>query len=365
MEASSVHDQLSCAPFGVTGVMSFFSSMRMPLGSVPDVSPIFIVGMGRSGTTLLQLALNMHPRFAILGETQAFLERRRYGSFQRPSNLEQFLSEWRVLLRDGPHAGLLHDPEIKRRLVNCANYAEAMNEVMQMLARGEGKSTWGEKTPAHIFKLNSIRSCFPDARILHMIRDPRGAVSSSVQFQHRGGFTDWNIYAAARYWSRCLEIHDRELRDGNPNYFSLHYEDLINRGEQTLREICKFLQVDFYPGMLEFHRCAKSYVPKDLEGRVVRHHVLTQSPLDPSRGEAWRTLLSPHQVAIIESCTAKQMINNGYSPTEAGRLPVERNWDSPWLEAQWAASECKRLGTRLSMDVYWAVRHLVARREAC
>lgn len=346
------------------GVMSFFSSMRMRPGSVPGVSPIFIVGMGRSGTTLLQLALNMHPRFAILGETQAFLEQRRYASFQRPSNLEQFLSEWRVLLRDGPSSDLLHGPEIKRRLVNCASYAEAVNEVMLALARGEGKSTWGEKTPAHIFKLNSIRSCFPDARILHMIRDPRGAVSSCVKFQHRGVFTDRNIYAAARYWSRCLDIHDRELRDGNPTYLPLRYEDLINHGEQTLRSVCTFLQVDFYPGMLEFHRSAQSYVPKDAHGRVVRHHALTQSPLDPSRAEAWRTLLTPDQVAIIESCTAQQMIKNGYSPANTGPLRVERKWDSPWLQAQWAASECKRLGTKVSMDVYWAVRHLVHTREA-
>lgn len=337
----------------------------MPLGSVPDVSPIFIVGMGRSGTTLLQLALNMHPQLAIFGETQAFLERRRYASFQQPRNLEQFLSEWRVLLRDSPHANLLHDQEIQSRLVNCTSYAEAVNEVMLGLARAEGKSIWGEKTPAHIFKLDSILSCFPGARILHMIRDPRGAVSSSLQFQHPGAFTDWNVYAAARYWSRCLDVHTQQMRYRNARYFSLHYEDLVNRGEETLRSVCMFLQIDFYPEMLDFHRRAKDYVPKDFDGRVVRHHLLTQSPLDASRAEAWRTVLGPYQIAIIESCTAKQMIENGYSPTtNGGRSRMEQHGDSLRLQAQWVASESKRLGTRVGMDVYWAVRHLLITLES-
>jgi hypothetical protein len=342
---------------------SLISRVRMPLGSMPEVSPIFVVGMGRSGTTPLQLALNMHPQLAMFGETQAFLERRRYATLQRPGNLEQFVAEWRMVLRDSsPDTTLLQEREFKLRLAQCGSYAAALNEVMSALASRQGKSAWGEKTPAHIFTLDSIFRCFPNARILHIIRDPRGAVSSSIRFLQRD-FTDWNVYAGAHYWLRCIHVHDSQVRNRNPRYCSLRYEDLIKNGEQTFRDVCAFLRIDFWPEMLQFHLSAKNHVPKDANGRIVQHHSRTQLPLDSSRAEAWQKELTAHQVGIIERYTGQKMIENGYSLSGGrGRHTTGRGWDSAGFRARWATAECQRWVIKLGMDSYWVARHLFADR---
>lgn len=68
-----------------------------------SVSPVFIVGAGRSGTTLLQLALNMHPKLAVFGETQAFFRYRKYGSLKQPQYLTRFLRDWRLIFANYSH----------------------------------------------------------------------------------------------------------------------------------------------------------------------------------------------------------------------------------------------------------------------
>src|SRR5262245_17600822 len=131
----------------------------MKLGCLCGISPLFVVGMGRSGTTPLQLSLNMHPAVSVFGETAAFVRRNKYGRLSRPSQLRRFLRDWKPLLEATPHPGLISDPELLSTLRGCADYAEALNTMIGSFALREGKSRWGEKTPLHIFHLHDILAC--------------------------------------------------------------------------------------------------------------------------------------------------------------------------------------------------------------
>jgi hypothetical protein len=183
-----------------------------------------------------------------------------------------------------PHEGLLDGPEIHSRLANASSYAEILDVILGAIAKREGKQRWGEKSPAHIFRLPEIRSCFPNAQIVHIIRDPRAVVSSAIKAFGDGKFNDWNVYRAARYWVRCARIHSQQQSGNTSDLYTLvRYEDFVNQPEETVRSISSFLGIKFVPEMLEAHRVASKYVQKASSGNMPAHHVLTQKPLDTSR----------------------------------------------------------------------------------
>ncbi len=154
----------------------------IPLGSMPDIKPVFIVGAGRSGTTPLQLALNMHPQLGVYGETQAFFVHPKFGAEADEINLRRLLKYWRGIVSNcSPFEDLLDADGIQNRLARSPSYAQVMNLIMGEIAARDGKGRWGEKSPAHVFRLDEIRSCFPNAQIIHIVRDPRGVVCSNIK----------------------------------------------------------------------------------------------------------------------------------------------------------------------------------------
>jgi len=75
-----------------------FNFRPIPLGSIPEIEPVFVVGAARSGTTPLQLALNMHPELGVYGETQAFFVHRKFAAERTEMRLRRLLAYWRVVL---------------------------------------------------------------------------------------------------------------------------------------------------------------------------------------------------------------------------------------------------------------------------
>ena len=85
----------------------------MPLGWRDDMSPVFIVGAGRSGTTLVRLILNAHPDLAVIGETAAFHRVLKYGDLSRPWYLDRFRADWRDrMTTQSPYPDLVDDPAV-------------------------------------------------------------------------------------------------------------------------------------------------------------------------------------------------------------------------------------------------------------
>lgn len=335
----------------------------IPLGSLPGIKPVFIVGAGRSGTTPLQLALNMHPQLGVYGETQAFFVHRRFGSEPSGARTEQLLKYWTPLIAGcSPHADLFDDEKVRARLASASTYAEIVDRIFEALAAREGKSRWGEKSPAHIFRLAEIRTAFPGAQVIHIIRDPRAVVSSSIKAFHEGQLSDWNIYRVARYWLRCFKIHAQQqsesARDG---YLLVRYEDFVSRPEQTLRDVSSFLKIGFVPEMLNAHRVASKYV-KENSGALPAHHALTEKPLDRSRVQAWKEILSSDQARLVEQVAGKQMQQIGYKlgKKEAYNPPRMR---AVYFSTRWIAAEGRRIADKQARTPYWALQRMMESRE--
>lgn len=335
-----------------------FNLRPIPLGSIPELDPTFVVGAARSGTTPLQLALNRNSEIGVYGETQAFFVRRKFGAEVTEAGSWRRLEFWRLVVSScSPYDDLLDREEIQQRLAHAPSYAHLLNLVMGAIAAREGKNRWGEKTPAHIFRLNEIRKCFPNARIIHIVRDPRAVICSNIKAFNGGQFNDWNIYSLAKYWVRCMRVHARQVAARNDRYMLVRYEDFVTRPRTVLEDVSSFLGVTFAEKMLNAHLAASDYVRPGRSGKIPAMHALTEKPLDSSRTDAWKQILSPEQSKLIEQIAGDEMTRMGYASVRKAYVPPQMRVAR--FSPRWAFLESSRIAMKNIRVPYWALRRAI------
>ena len=185
--------------------------------------------------------------------------------------------------------------------------------VWRDFAHSRGKVRWGEKRPAYWQDMDVILRLFPDAQIIHLVRDGRACVASLKQVHWYGD----SVIKAAISWS----LAERELtRLGHKlpadSYHRLRYEDLLADPRRELGLLCSFLGEDFDDGMLEFHRAAGDIVPE----RKTWHNRI-RGDIDPGRIEAWRESLSPDEIGLLEAIIGRDLDARGYRRSGIGPRP--------------------------------------------
>jgi hypothetical protein len=174
---------------------------------------IVIVGTGRSGTTLARNLLNSSPHMAICGELrflrQSWLRPGFRLQLRRAGDLSSEEGVWRVVDRiynDVPPRSfwrwLQHNverEEFARKLLATDRTERALFDlVMELFA--DGKPIRGEKTPPHIYAVPTLLRWFPEARVVHMIRDPRAVYVSSRTKRFNGSWDTPKYRQLRRSW---------------------------------------------------------------------------------------------------------------------------------------------------------------------
>jgi len=265
--------------------------------------PIFIVGAPRSGTTLLVQMLSRHPRIAISGETHflevAYQERRRrvFGDLSRQANRERlaqaYLATWRAKQQLQMDFAKLADKLVREG----DSWPSMFAAIMRGYAESQGKPRWGEKTPQHAVFTETFFEWFPDAAVVHLLRDPRDVVASLL---HRPAASK-SAVANARAWLRLNQA--ARGSSGRAGYLEVRYEALVAQPEEELRRICQFLGEEYAPSML-----AAEQQRVEHSGGMDRF----RTPLTSSRQGLWQKELSPAQAAQIEWVLGDQMEAFGY-----------------------------------------------------
>lgn len=200
--------------------------------------PIFVIGSPRSGTTLLRLILDSHPRISC-GEETHFLR-----------DLEAIVGRnWDLVATYG-----LDREWWLSRIRDL--YADFQAEVLGR----SGKARWAEKDPTYTLHLAFIEELFPDAVYVHLVRDGHDVVAS---FRDRWGYrsaaraarTEWARYVRA---ARALQ---RRLPD--ERFLELRYEELVADPETQGQRMFAFLGEDWDASVLDFdpaeHRATERY----------------------------------------------------------------------------------------------------------
>lgn len=227
----------------------------------------FVVGVSRSGTTLLRLMLDAHPEMGIPHETH-FLPAMIAASPATPAEFIASLmaaQTWPDFHLDAP-ALLQRVSEIQPFSLGAAvelfyaSYAEA-----------RGKPRWGDKTPPYILHIETISRLLPRARFIHIIRDVRD-VALSLSDKWFGPGPD--VALAAAFWrDRIVSAREQASRIPKDCYLELRYEDLITAPEKELRRIAGFIDLPFHSAMLNYHQQAEERLAemadwRDQAGRV-------------------------------------------------------------------------------------------------
>jgi len=196
-------------------------------GDSATAPPVFVIGSPRSGTTLLRLILDSHPRISC-GEETHFLR-----------DLESVVGRhWDLVAT----YGLDRDWWI-RRLRDL--YADFQAEV---LARS-GKVRWAEKDPTYTLHLPFIAELFPDALYVHLLRDGHDVVAS---FRDRWGYRS-AARAARSEWARYVgAARAFGARTDHSRFLELRYEHLVADPESETRRLFDFLGESWQPALLDF-----------------------------------------------------------------------------------------------------------------
>ncbi len=286
-------------------------------------SPILIVGPSRSGTTLLSRMLDAHSALAILPETWCYVVLDRLGCFEEFRNRWQYIlflnRVWRSLCEyNDPAAGVWAQEAAKQ-----PDYVGPTRPILESFGRAyaasRGAERWGEKTPGHLLWLPELRRLFPQAKVLLCLRDPRDVI---VSYDERWGGgrhdTEYLMRAAAqvRYYLRHLLDQQAFPPD---QILWVRYEQLTAQPAMVLQEICRFIGVDFEPGMLEFYRKFDDVENTMPDGQ---HHKLLSKPATTERIGRYRDVFSASQLALLEKFFAEEMAPLGYTVQNTESLQI-------------------------------------------
>lgn len=276
-------------------------------------NPVYIVGLDRSGKTLLRLALSAHPHLALTRRSYMW-DRfyQRFGDLSRKANLDRCIScmmKQKTMRQFG-----LDENTIRREFSQgVASYEFLFAIFHRQFAQKLGKQRWGEQAGMAERFTPLIINAFPTARMIHMVRDPRNRceeILNSTPPLIRTG----KIGAMTASWLFSARLALRYQEEYPSQYKVVNYEALLTSPEKTLGEICEFIGEDFFPEMLTLKNSIPLGEPeKEIPDPI---QIWTQDTIhfDSTRQQ----VLRPGEVTFIQAKARKEMESLGYSLSQVG-----------------------------------------------
>ena len=262
----------------------------------------FIVGCGRSGNTLLRMMLDSHPDMAIPPETEVIVHAMEPG-LTVDAFCDTVTGHWRFV---DLH---IDQAEWRARVGSLGPFsaADGLREMYRMYADKFSKTRVGDKTPFYAQHLALIARTFPEARAIHMIRDGRDVAASMMPLW----FSPGDAGAVAEHW--CSVVSSIRRSGELLPMLEVRYEELVTNPERQMRQVLEFCELDWSDEVLRFHERAGERIREVTEDAQTtdgtwlapvsrRHeiHQLLEEPPNPARIGAFRTALSPTDIAVFE-----------------------------------------------------------------
>jgi hypothetical protein len=278
--------------------------------------PFFIMGCQGSGNSLLALVLDGHSRISVVLGTHFYPlfapDRHRYGNLRRSSNIERLISD----VRDVSTARGGTPPETHEVLAALTEptFEGVLTAFLHLHARRHGKVRAGERTSQHYLYLREILEGFPESPVIFTIRDPRDTVLTIRDALGSG------LDGSIRAWNKAFTSYSQAAR---PVHL-VRYEDLVQRPDATVADVCAFLGERYEPAMLRFFERTPGHL------RALPHHRKLFQPIDTAHVGEFRKM-PIREIERIEAGCAQGMEALGYAFTTrrreraAGERPEKRN----------------------------------------
>ena len=285
-----------------------------------DRAPVpFVVGMNRSGTTLLRMMLDAHPELTIPPETH-FVPDLIQATKRRGATPEDAMGAI-ASHREWGDFGFSDEEMLARlRALPRLEPGPAVRSFYEAYAERAGKPRWGEKTPNYVSKMRQIQRFLPEARFVHVIRDGRDVALSVLDRTVK----DIDAADVAKRWRRKIS----KARDAAPqlrHYIEVRYEDLILDTEPALRRVCDHIALGFDDAMLAYHErsadrlaeMARALPADERSGdlsveRRMATHAMTTKPPDSDRVSRYKREMSDGDRVAFEAVAGDLLADLGY-----------------------------------------------------
>lgn len=281
-----------------------------PLHKNEKHQPFFIIGSGRSGNTLVRRILNEHselyipPETYVMGESIRLYKRYRnigwahlvkliYGTYE-------FHPEFNTFHMGNLSSLYFQVSAYRKEERSLSNIFHSFYEHYKTTHGLTGKR-WGDKTPLNTLYVNEIFQVFPDAKFIHIIRNPYDAIHSYVKSGIYKNYSD-----AAQRWKKSVEIASAFGKKNPGSYYEIEYEQLVENPELHIKNVCEFLAIAYEENMLNMSERSDNLGDVD----TLEHHANVLKPISKDNiGKGVRSL-SKEDILIINEVLEKSQSND-------------------------------------------------------
>ncbi|MCC2658296.1 MAG: Protein-tyrosine sulfotransferase [Panacagrimonas sp.] len=220
------------------------------MSGVKGRAPFFILGCVRSGTTMLRDLLRLHPNLDSPEETHFYRPSEPFGTpaYKRWVTHNKTLGKHRAM--DG-----ITEAEFAEILGSASSRRDLYRRYMELfISRRRPQATrWFDKTPQNVYGGALIAQDFPNAVLVHIVRNPWDVISS-LRIGRVVKIED--VIGACNYWREAVEIIQTLKRAYPKRVHELKYEDLVASPEQELQRLLAFIGEPYDPSWFARFRLA-------------------------------------------------------------------------------------------------------------
>jgi hypothetical protein len=266
--------------------------------------PLFIIGMPRSGTKLMRALLNQHPQINLTLAESHFIPYfvKKFGNpppFRVRKDLKPVIRELQqtAFFSTMSNAGYALDGSRFLHDVDYTKWSTIFEHVFRHFgSKREAVATiWGDKTPGYINHMPLLKELFPEAKFLHIVRDPRDyCLSVRKSFKK-------SIYRAAVRWRQGVGNAHRYGRRLGQDYLEIPYERLLEEPVLTMRQVSSFLGVPYDDTLVNLASAPEDLGDAKGHNKIVAHN-----------NNKYRAQLSSHEIRRIEEIVCEVAKSIGY-----------------------------------------------------
>jgi hypothetical protein len=276
------------------------------------------VGSGRCGTTLLRRILQASPEIYIPPENWGL------GHVIRTFRQSSWHLEWEQLVEIAvaAHQHQTHrwfegkgvPAELLDEMTQCPESEKSLYRLIDRIYRYHGElvdaefTRWGDKTPYNVNQMETILRCFPDAKFINLVRDGVDVIHSWSRHEQYSG----DIVRPAHRWKDAV-VRASEFSGRYPDkIIEVRYERLVREPEETVQEICLFLELSYNSTLLSR---TDHYDEIEKAQSVVYFENAFDSITDENIGKG-RRKLTDHQKEEVSPIINEVLSRFGYQPVE-------------------------------------------------
>jgi hypothetical protein len=261
-------------------------------------------------------------------------------------------------------------------------HARLLALLSEIPMRHHGKVRWGAKNPAFVNHLDTIYTLYPDAYVIHIIRDGR-AVTASRQGKKvkvaeitgseppaypafetpSGKQVSFQLLNYAADWHGYIQIARRQAAQVNGGrYLEIGYERLLAEPRAVLEEVCTFVEAPFAGQMLRYYEQVDEQLP---DSYFRDQHTNIARPPDPTIAQRWREKLSPAVIYAVQQAIGPALVREGYELIDvdlpaADRRVIDQNVAN-WQRERARKALRRGLGDMPLLRPVRAIYHLLRR----